>query len=132
MSSSQSNKRAYVAVVDDDQNILDALDSILTVDGWQVRTYDSGESFLADLDGSPPDCLILDPHLTGINGADVIQTCALRQIDFPVIGLTARPDSPVAKKMLDLGATAMFVKPVSFDRLSTQIRAVTNDREDDQ
>ncbi|MEL7449613.1 MAG: response regulator [Pseudomonadota bacterium] len=112
-----------IAVIDDDVAILDSIQLLLELQGWQVRTYDTGEEFVEGLvDGDLPDCAILDPNLPGISGADVARAIACHSI--PIIGLTARPTCPAAKEMLQEGARAILTKPVTEGGLLFQLRAV--------
>ncbi len=110
-----------VAVVDDDASILDAMTFLIESEGWNARVYASGEAFLDDYqqDGEI-DCLILDPHLDGISGADVTQ--ALVNSHIPIIGLTARPESPITQSIKKLGVKTMLTKPVQADDLVATIR----------
>ncbi len=110
-----------VAIVEDDESILDAVRILLETHGWRVRVYASGEPFVADLGEHTPDCLILDPHLPGMNGADVVRALKDIQIDLPVIGLTAWPDSPLALEVVSLGISVMLTKPVRSEELIEEI-----------
>ena len=85
-----------VAIVEDDADVLDAVKTALEQEGWCVWTYATGEAFLEDLCAHRrPDCLILDPHLPGISGAEVARSVKKTQGDVPIVGLSARPESPV-------------------------------------
>ena len=117
-----------VAIVEDDESILDAVRMLLETHGWRVRVYASGEPFIADLGEHTPDCLILDPHLPGMNGADVVRTLMELQIDLPVIGLTAWPDSPLALEIVSLGVSVMLTKPVRSEELIEQIGFAIRER----
>ncbi len=116
-----------VAIVDDDASILDALEIALEFDGWHVRTYSSGGAFLQDLNEHKPDCLILDPHMPGLSGADVAHSMARDHADVPIIGLTARPDSPITEEVLNAGARTMLTKPVTFELLIEHIQSAIGD-----
>ena len=94
---------------------------LLEAHGWRVRVYASGEPFIADLGEHTPDCLILDPHLPGMNGADVVRTLIDTRIDLPVIGLPAWPDSPLTLEVVSLGVSVMLTKPVRSEELIEQI-----------
>lgn len=115
-----------IAVVDDDVRILDAIEMVLAEEGWAVRTYVTGETFLNGLehDGAPQ-CLILDPHLPGISGAEV--ACAIIDgdpgRDVPIIGISARPSSAVSHQLISAGAQVMLMKPVAAEELVAQVYA---------
>lgn len=112
-----------IAVIDDDVAILDSIQLLLEFQGWQVRTYATGEAFIADIGKhAAPNCAILDPNLPGISGADVARDIAGRQV--PIIGLTARPTCLAAREMLRAGARAILTKPVTEADLLDKVRDV--------
>ena len=116
-----------VAVVDDDVSILDAMTLLIEDQGWDARVYASGQAFLDQYrQAGAIDCLILDPHLNGVSGADVAQ--ALVGSRIPIIGLTARPESPVTHRIEYLGVEMMLTKPVQPDDLVASIRQVVDAR----
>ena len=112
-----------VAIVDDDVSILDAMTLLIEGHGWDAKVFVSGEAFLEDYqhDGKV-DCLILDPHLNGMSGADVAQ--ALVGSDIPIVGLTARPESPITKSIKALGAEIILTKPAQPSELIATITEV--------
>jgi FixJ family two-component response regulator len=112
-----------IAIVDDDEDILDAIQLVLEDQGWGVQTYATGEDFLADLRSHKPDCLILDPHLLGLSGGEVARSVANGNDRIPIIGLTARPVSPLAIEVMNAGAGAMLTKPVTAETLIEHIQA---------
>lgn len=113
-----------VAVVDDDRCILEAVRlAFADAERWEIRTYGDGETLLEDVArGSPPACLVLDPHLPGISGADVARAL-LRTARVPIVGLTALPTSPLATEMAAAGALVVLTKPVAYERLMSAIEA---------
>lgn len=121
---------ATIAVVDDEVSILDAAELLLTDQGWYVRTYVSGEDFLADVDLHCPDCLLLDVHLPGIGAADIMRRVMHGGHAIPVIGLTARPHSAATTWLRRSGARVVLTKPVSADRLIRLITAALADRQE--
>lgn len=112
-----------IAIVDSDEAILDAVQFVLENEGWQVWTYATGEDFLADVPHHEPDCIILDPHLPKMNGADVARSVSIGNGRIPIIGLTARPTSPATTEVMQAGAREMLTKPVTFEELVDHIQA---------
>lgn len=112
-----------VAVVEDDASILDAAQLVIEANGWEARPYADGEAFLDDYRRRPDcDCVVLDPHLPGISGVDVMRALADAQV--PIVVLTARPDSAVTRTLVELGARAVVTKPVSDLKLLEIIASV--------
>lgn len=113
-----------VAVVEDDASILDAVQLVLEAVGWDVYPYATGEAFLADLRmGRIFHCLLLDPHLPGLSGLEVVQAMSREGVSIPFVVLTAHPDSPVTLALRDLGARAIILKPVQASALTAAIAA---------
>ena len=113
---------ASVVIVDDDETILDAVELVLRELSWGVRTYASGEAFLADIPNHPPpDCLILDPHLRGMSGDAVARAMSTDYQQVPIIALTAQPSSPVIAAVIGAGVRAILTKPVSVETLIDEI-----------
>lgn len=107
--------RPLVCVVDDDAAVRRALEFALDLEGYQVKTFDSGEALL--LDSLPTDaaCLVLDERLPGMSGLDTLRQLRARSVELPAILITthpgptlraaaARADVPILEKPL-LGET---------------------------
>ena len=110
-----------IAVLDDEPEMRTALRRLLTCRGFQVVEYGRAQDLLSVLDSDPPDCLLLDLHLPGINGFDVLEALRSRQSRIPVVVVTAddEPDTPERVRML--GASAYLKKPVDRDCLLASI-----------
>lgn len=124
MDASPKNTEATVAIVNDNEAILDALQLLLAVSGWEARTYKTGEAFVDDLSEYTPGCLILDSHLSGLSAADVARTLSTRYPDIPMIGMTARPESRPANDLVSAGVGVMLTKPVSAEHILSEVQAV--------
>lgn len=109
-------------MVEDDDSVLDAIRLVLEARGWDIRTYSTGEAFLAEVDSYKPDCVILDPHLPLMNGAEVMRR-SKDSTQIPFIGLTARPTSSITTEVADLGAHPILTKPVTAETLVGHIEA---------
>ncbi len=111
-----------IAIIDDDEAILDAVQFVLEIEGWQVWTFATGETFLADFRRHEPDCIILDPHLPTMNGAEVARSVYAVNRHIPIICLTAYPTSPVTAEVMQAGARVMLTKPATFEELYEQVQ----------
>ena len=114
-----------VAVLDDEPEMRKALRRLLTCRGFRVEEYECGEDLLAALDSHPLDYLLLDLHMPGINGFDVLEAFRSRQIPVPVIVITAHDEPGTAERVRALGASAYLKKPVDRDALLAAIATAT-------
>jgi signal transduction histidine kinase len=115
-----SGTSAVVALIEDDDDIREALESLLCHAGYRVLPYASAEVALRDMEnGHHPDLILLDLMMPGMNGWQfrVEQRRRPALTDIPVIALSADV-SPYAAA---IDANAYLKKPVDFDRLCTVI-----------
>jgi DNA-binding response OmpR family regulator len=113
--------RPRLLVVEDDDDIVDALREGLDREGFDVTIARSGREVVGAMDGV--DLVLLDLGLPDVDGADVCR--ALRAgSDVPIIILTARGDELDRVLLLELGADDYVVKPFGFRELVARIRAV--------
>ena len=119
---------ARIAVIEDDEDVLDAMLMVLGKENWIVRPYTSGENFLADFEHNQPDCVILDPHLPGISGADLVRLLRASSASVQIVALTAQPDSPTTAAVIDTGVRTVLTKPVSAEELVRQVQAALQSR----
>jgi len=111
-----------VLVVDDEPQILRALRINLRARGYEVSVAASGPEALAVAARHPPDLVLLDLGLPGLDGLDVIK--GLRGwTEVPVIVLSGRADSTDKVEALDAGADDYVTKPFGMDELLARMRA---------
>ncbi|MEI8040257.1 MAG: response regulator [Verrucomicrobiota bacterium] len=115
-----------VAVLDDEPEMRKALRRLLACRGFRVEEYERGEDLLTALGSQPLDYLLLDLHMPGINGFDVLEAFRSRQIPVPVIVITAHDEPGAAERVRALGASAYLKKPVDRDALLSAIAAATS------
>jgi two-component system, OmpR family, response regulator MprA len=117
-----------ILVVDDDPQIVSLVKRGLAYEGYTVDAADSGEKALSTALQSPPDLVILDIMMPGLNGIEV--TKRLRQgSDVPVLLLTAKGTIPDRVAGLDAGADDYMVKPFALDELLARVRAMLRRRQ---
>ncbi|MGC8837394.1 MAG: response regulator transcription factor [Anaerolineae bacterium] len=113
-----------VLIVEDEPKIADFLRRGLTFEGYQVRVAYTGEEALAMVRESPPDLVILDIMLPGIDGLEVCRRLRKNHPDLPILMLTARDAIPDRVAGLDAGADDYLVKPFALDELLARLRAL--------
>jgi DNA-binding response OmpR family regulator len=117
-----------ILLVEDDDELRALLASRLVAEGYEVREAADGPGAIRSVFAQPPDVVVLDVGLPGLNGFDV---CRAIRADFvgPILFVTAR-DSELDEVLgLELGGDDYVVKPVSARVLIARIRALLRRRE---
>src|SRR3954466_11356544 len=78
-----------IHLVDDSAEARQLVECQLDDTGWKVRSYESGQAFLAECGAHSRGCIILDLHMPGMSGSELQQLLGSRQITMPVIFLSA-------------------------------------------
>src|SRR5574342_693576 len=115
--------RERILVIEDEDRILQFLRRGLTYEGYRVETAADGASGLALARETPPDVVILDWMLPGLDGLEVCRRLRAAG-DVPILMLTAKEAVSDRVQGLDAGADDYLVKPFEFDELLARIRAL--------
>lgn len=113
-----------ILAVDDDPKILSLMRRGLAFAGYGVELAEDGEQALAIVRDRPPDLVVLDVMLPGIDGIEVCRRLRTGEPNLPILLLTARDRVPDRVMGLDAGADDYLVKPFAFDELLARIRAL--------
>src|SRR5690606_26198890 len=100
-----------VHIIDDDESVRFALDTLFRSVGLATRTYISAQDFL---DASRPDsegCLVLDIRLHGMSGLDFQEQLVEKGIQIPVVLMTGHGDIPMSVRGMKAGAVDFLTKP---------------------
>ncbi len=103
--------RGPVCIVDDDVGVCDSLSVLLETHGFAVLTYASGEEFLKDDRRRTAKCLVIDQHMPGLDGLDVVRKLQRDGVSLPAILITGRLDAGIAQRAGALGVRAVMEKP---------------------
>lgn len=121
-----------VYVVDDDDPVRLSLQTLLQqVPGLIVRGYSSGDAFLAAIDAEDRGIVLLDFHMPGATGLDVLRALQPNGDRFATIMLTGRGDVGIAVQAMKAGALDFLEKPYDPDQLIAVIDTVFSRFEDD-
>ena len=112
-----------IAVVEDEPSIAEVVSLYLKRAGYQVQTFTDGRAAREALTQRPPDLVILDVMLPGVDGFALTRHLRDRS-DVPIILLTSRRDETDRIAGLELGADDYVVKPFSPQELVSRVRAV--------
>lgn len=115
-----------IMIVDDEKDIRDLVMYNLKKEGHQVISFSNGEDALTEIRRNPPDLLILDLMLPGLQG---IELCRILRKDsvtefLPIIMLTAKSEEMDRVIGLEMGADDYITKPFSPRELIARINAV--------
>lgn len=100
-----------MAVVDDDDRVLESLENLLQSAGHAVRPYSSATALLDGLDLADIDCLISDVGMPEIGGFELERLAKLARPELPVILITGRDELTVAQRTVKSPPQAFFHKP---------------------
>jgi DNA-binding response OmpR family regulator len=112
-----------VLLIEDDPRVRRVLRLALQDEGYAVVEAPTGQHGLAELERDPPDVVLLDLMLPGVDGFSVCREIR-RGTDLPVIMVTARTDSHDVVAGLEAGADDYVTKPLVAKELSARIRAL--------
>ncbi|MEP0913263.1 response regulator [Leptolyngbya sp. GB1-A1] len=119
-----ANPNYRILVVDDLMDNLFLLQTVLEAEGYEVELADNGQLAIEKTESTPPDLILLDVMMPGMNGYEV--TKRIRQnynIPYVPILLVTAHDQPKATEGLSSGANDFIRKPIDFDELLARIRA---------
>ena len=114
-----------ILIVDDDRAVRDALRRALTLGDYEVETAADGEQALEQIAAAPPDAVVLDVGLPGIDGLEVCRRIRLLGNRVPILMLTARDAISDRIDGLDVGADDYMVKPFDVGELKARLRALS-------
>jgi two-component system response regulator MprA len=117
-----------ILVIEDEIKITDFLRRGLSFEGYEVDIAHDGEAGLAKALDDPPDLVVLDIMLPGLNGLEVCRQLRAES-GVPILMLTAKDAVPDRVAGLDSGADDYLVKPFAFDELLARIRALLRRRQ---
>ena len=111
-----------VYVVDDDPDVLKAIERLLQSDGLNVATFASPRQFLERFDRNAAGCLVLDLALPGLSGLELQRVLEQQASFLPIVFLTGRGDIPTSVQAMKHGAADFLTKPVDDAALIAAIR----------
>ncbi len=115
---------AHILIVDDDSRVTSALRRTLAYEGYNVSVAENGERALALARAKPPELVILDLMLPGINGFEVCSRLREAGEGMAVLMLTARDAVADRVAGLETGADDYLVKPFALEELLARVKAL--------
>jgi FixJ family two-component response regulator len=106
----------WVAIVDDEEGIRKALRRLLRASGLDAESYANGQEFLDAAAAQRPDCVVLDLHMPGMSGLQVLRRLKAAGQRLSIVVITAHDEPETRDQCIDAGACAYLRKPLE-DRL---------------
>jgi FixJ family two-component response regulator len=106
-----------VYIVDDDPSVRRAIQRLLEAEGLPVRAYASAAEFLEEITPAAGGCIVLDLRMPRMGGLEVQTTLAERQIELPILFVSAHGDISSSVRAMKSGAVDFLEKPFNEQQL---------------
>ena len=121
---------SHILIIEDDSSVCELLFTCLSKAGYRVSIAQSGEAGLSQIDEDPPEAVVLDLNLPGMNGLDVCR--AMRRDPWmsriPVLMLTGQAEEDDVVAGLEVGADDYMTKPFSPKLLTARVKSLLRRR----
>jgi two-component system, LuxR family, response regulator FixJ len=110
-----------IHIVDDDPAVRDALSVVFTLEGYSVCVFSNAADFLSNARCSAPDSVLLDVHMPGKSGLDVLKELDASGFPAPVFVISGQGDIPMAVRAIKDGAFDFIEKPFDADTVVRRV-----------
>lgn len=110
-------------IVDDDVSVRDVLAAVFSIEGYKVTRFAEGPSFVAAARMQTPACVLLDVHMPGRSGLDILKDIEAPRFGAPVFVISGQADIPMAVEALRKGAFDVIEKPFDPDAVVERVRS---------
>ena len=107
----QANSRGEIFVVVDDPAVRDTLSMVLSAGGYEVICFADGAALLAVARSRTPACILLDVHIPGKSGLDILRELHGEDYPAPIFMISGQGDIPMAVNAIKYGALDFIEKP---------------------
>ena len=111
-----------VLIVDDDEAVRHSLKFVLELEGLDVRLYEDGACLLGEATLPERGCLVVDHHMPGMDGVELVGQLRRRHVDLPVILITGRCTQNLRARAAHAGIRQVVEKPFEDGSLLDGIR----------
>jgi two-component system, LuxR family, response regulator FixJ len=111
-----------IYIVDDDAAVRDALAGLFVQEGYEVCGFEDGNSFLAAARVRQPACVILDVHMPGRSGLDILKELNAENYGAPIFIISGQGDIPTAVDAIKHGARDFIEKPFDTETVIGRVR----------
>jgi FixJ family two-component response regulator len=120
--SQEAPSAGEIFVVDDDPAIRDVLTTVFVRDGFAVTNFADGASLLASARARTPVCIILDVHIPGRSGLDILKELNAQDYPAPIFIMSGQGDIPMAVDAIKNGALDFIEKPFRGSEIVSRVR----------
>jgi FixJ family two-component response regulator len=111
-----------IFIVDDDLAVREALAVVFKMDGYRVSGFSEGAALLAAARMRVPACIILDVHMPGRSGLDILKELNADAYGAPIFIISGQADIPMAVDAIKNGALDFIEKPFTAETLLSRVR----------
>ena|SRR5436190_3688959 len=119
MSQGQNNE---IIIVDDDPSVRDALSVVFSLEGYHVTSFADGQSLLTAARARTPSCILLDVHMPGRSGLDILRELNAQAYPAPIFIISGQGDIPMAVDAIKAGALDFIEKPFNAETVVSRVR----------
>ncbi len=121
-----NGKPVTVYIIDDEQDVRDALKMLVTTIGCRVEIYASALDFIEQFETGWPGCIIADIRMPGMSGIELQDKLKEMGAPIPVIVISGHADVPTAVRAIKKGALDLLEKPFTDQRLLDMVQLALN------
>src|SRR5690349_11933722 len=111
-----------IIIVDDDPSVRDALSVVFSLEGYHVTSFADGQSLLTAARARTPSCILLDVHMPGRSGLDILKEMNAQAYPAPIFIISGQGDIPMAVEAIKNGALDFIEKPFNAETVVSRVR----------
>ncbi len=119
---SEAHRSQEIFIVDDDPSIQEVLARVFTIGGFAVSSFTEAASLLNAARSRVPACIILDVHLPGSSGLDILKELCAQDYAAPIIAISGQCSIPMAVEAIKSGALDVIEKPFQAETVLGRVR----------
>ncbi len=116
-----TNEAKAIYIVDDDPAVRDALSVVFNMEGFVVETFSDGDTFVQSASKTHPACVILDVHMPGRSGIEILKALNAEDYPAPIFIISGQGDIPMAVEAIRNGAFDFIEKPFNAETVVSRI-----------